>query len=119
MSARSTFIAHAIAAWLLAAIVAFLVVYSFPSPAVGFLGMVVVGLYIYYLVIQRELVQEEAADPLGASSLGAQVREQGRAMGHQPSPSIQALRFLKLFGFGLMAIGIGGGLYYLLYWVLS
>ena len=111
MSARYTLIARVIAAWLLAAIVACLVVYSFPYPAVGFFCMVGIGLCVCYFVVEDEMKLEEIPEP--------HVRERSRAGGYQPPLPIQALRFLYPFGVGLMTIGVGGGLYYLLRWVLS
>ena len=111
MSTRYKLIARMIAAWLLAAIVACLVVYRFPYPAFGFFAMVMIGLCVCYLVVDDEMKLKETPDP--------RERERNRGVGYQPPLPIEALRFLYPFGVGLMIIGVGGGLYYLLRWVLS
>ena len=113
MLARITLIALAISAWLLAAMAGVFAVYCVPYPAVGFAILVVSGLSICYLVASSELELEET------SGLSAEVREKSRALGYRPPPSIQTLRFLNQLGLGFMAVGVGGGLYYLFNWVLS
>lgn len=107
-------IALALSAWLLASAVAFLIV-AYTS----FFGIAFIGLVICYVSAQFELDSDRPVGSLATSFLGAQLRaerdlttEQRRSVRHQQSLSVQSARFFKHFGLGLMAIGLGGGIYY-------
>jgi hypothetical protein len=114
LSARSILIALALSAWLVASVVAFLIV-AYTS----FFGMAFIGLVICYVSAQFELDGDRPVGSLATSFLGAQLRaqldlpvEQRRSVSHEQSLSIQSARFFKFFGLGLMVIGLCGGLYY-------
>ena len=114
MSARSILIALALSAWLVASVVAFLIV-AYTS----FFGTAFIGLDICYVSAQFELDGDRPVGSLATSFLGAQLRaqrdlpvEQRRSVSHEQSLSIQSARFFKFFGLGLMVIGLCGGLYY-------
>jgi disulfide bond formation protein DsbB len=115
LSARSILIALAFSAWLVASVIAFLIV-----AYTGFFGMAFIGLIICYVSAQFELDGDRpVGSSLATSFLGAQLRaqrdlpaEQRRSIRHEQSLSIQSARFFKFFGLGLMVIGLGGGLYY-------
>jgi hypothetical protein len=114
VSARSILIAIALSAWLLASVVAFFIV-----AYMSFFGVAFIGLVICYVSAQFELDGDRPVGSLATSFLGAQLRaqqdltaEQRQSVRHAQSLAIQSARFFKLFGLGLMAIGLGGGLYY-------
>lgn len=107
MLARLASIALAVSAWLLAAIAGFVVVYGFPYRALCFGILVVSGLSICYLAAVGELRLEETR------GLEEELRGKRHVVGYQPPPSIHMLRFLNQLGLGFMAVGVGGGLYYL------
>jgi disulfide bond formation protein DsbB len=115
LSARSILIAIALSAWLVASIVAFLIV-AYTS----FFGIAFVGLVVCYVSAQFELDGERpVGSALATDFLGAQLRaqrdlpvEQRRSVNHEQSLSAQSARFFKFFGLALMVIGICGGLYY-------
>ena len=108
MLARLTLIAQAIAAWLLAAIAGFLVVRAYASPVFGLASLFLVGLGICFLAFMSEVEREATKDH------SAKELENRRALGYERPPLRQTLRFLNLLGLGFMAVGVGGGLYYLL-----
>src|SRR5215470_14319408 len=115
VSARSILIAIALSAWLLASIVAFFIV-----AYMSFFGVAFIGLVICYVSAQFELDSDRpVGSSIATSFLGAQVRaqeqlsaEQRQSVRHEQSLAMQSARFFKFFGLGLMAIGLGGGLYY-------
>jgi hypothetical protein len=115
VSARSILIAIALSAWLLASVVAFFIV-----AYMSFFGVAFIGLVICYVSAQFELDGDRpVGSPLATSFLGAQLRaqqdlsaEQRQSVRHEQSLALQSARFFKFFGLGLMAIGLGGGLYY-------
>jgi hypothetical protein len=114
VSGRSILIAIALSAWLLASIVAFFIV-----AYMSFFGVAFIGLVICYVSAQFELDSDRPVGSIATSFLGAQVRaqqelsaEQRQSVRHEQSLAIQSARFFKFFGLGLMAIGLGGGLYY-------
>ncbi|MPZ34445.1 MAG: hypothetical protein GEV13_26250 [Rhodospirillales bacterium] len=111
----------ALAAWLPASAAAFLMVSytSFLDAAVSFFGVAVIGLTVYYAIVQIRL--DEVPSALATSGLGAQLQaeqalpvEQRRSGSRQQSLSTEAMRFFKLVGLGLMVVGLCGGLYRLL-----
>ncbi len=71
MSARSILIALALSAWLVASVVAFLIV-AYTS----FFGMAFIGLVICYVSAQFELDGDRPVGSLATSFLGAQLRAQ-------------------------------------------
>ncbi len=115
VSGRSLLIAVALSAWLLASIVAFFIV-----AYMSFFGVAFIGLIICYVSAQFELDSDRpVGSSIATSFLGAQVRaqeqlsaEQRQSVRHEQSLAMQSARFFKFFGLGLMAIGLGGGLYY-------
>ena len=115
MSARSILTAIALSAWLLASVVAFFIV-----AYMSFFGVAFIGLIICYVSAQFELDSDRpVGSSIATSFLGAQVRaqeqlsaEQRQSVRHEQSLGMQSARFFKFFGLGLMAIGLGGGLYY-------
>jgi hypothetical protein len=115
VSARSMLMALALSAWLVASVVAFLIV-AYTS----FFGMAFIGLIICYVSAQFELDGDRpVGSSLATSFLGVQLQaqrdlpvEQRRSVSHEQSLSIQSARFFKFFGLGLMVIGFCGGLYY-------
>ena len=117
MSARSILIAIALSAWLLASVVAFLIV-----AYLSFFGVAFIGLVICYVSAQFELDGDRPVGSLATGFLGAQLRaqqdltaEQRQSVRHEQSLAIQSARFFKFFGLGLMVIGLCGGLYYQLW----
>lgn len=103
--------ALAFSAWILASAVAFLFV-AYTS----FFGVGVIGLIICAIAYRIEM--NDAPGALVTSDLGRQLQsardlplEQRRAVNHEKSLATQSLRFFKLFGLGLAAIGLCGGLY--------
>lgn len=115
MSARTILMAVVLSAWLVASLVAFLIV-----AYTTFFGIAFIGLVICYVSAQFELDGDRpVASPLTVSFLGAQLRaqeqmtsEQRHSVRHDQSLCMQSARFFKSFGFGLLIIGLGGGLYY-------
>jgi hypothetical protein len=114
LSARSILIALALSAWLLASVLAFLIV-AYTS----FFGIAFIGVVICYVSAQFELDADRPVGSLATSFLGAQLRaerdltvEQRRSVRHQQSLSVQSARFFKHFGLALMVVGFAGGLYY-------
>lgn len=115
MSARTVLMAVVLSAWLVASIVAFLIV-----AYTTFFGIAFIGLVICYVSTQFELDGDRpVANPLTISLLGAQLRaqeqmtaEQRRSVHHNQSLCFQSARFFKSFGFGLLVVGLCGGLYY-------
>jgi hypothetical protein len=107
--------ALALSAWIAASVVAFLIV-AYTS----FFGIAVIGLIICYISTQFELDGDRpVGSSLSTSFLGAQLRaqqelrpEQRRSVVHEQSLSMHSARFFKFFGFGLIVIGVCGGVYY-------
>ena len=111
MSARSLLIALALSAWILASAVAFLFVAYTSFFGIGVIGLIICG-------ISYRLETNDAPSALVTSDLGRQLQadrdlplEQRRAADHEKSLVKQSVRFFKLFGLGLAAIGLCGGLY--------
>lgn len=114
MSARSVLIAIGLAAWLVASVVALLIV-AYTS----FFGIAFVGLVVCYVSAQFELDGDRPVGSVATSFLGAQLRaeremtaEQRTSVRHERSLAAQSARFFKHFGLALMAIGLCGGVYY-------
>ena len=114
MSARTILVTIALSAWVLAAAAAFFIV-----AYTTFFGVAFVGLVICYVSFQFELDGDRPVGSLATTFLGAQLRaqqelteEQRRSVRHQQSLSIQSARLFKLFGLGLIVIGLAGGFYY-------
>lgn len=115
MSARTILVTIGISAWLLASAAAFVfVAYT------TFFGIAVIGLAICWIATQFEL---DGTAPVESSRnpgfLAAQVQarrdlspEQRLSVQHDQSLANQSARFFKLFGLGLVVIGLCGGLYY-------
>ena len=115
MSGKSILIAIALSGWLLASIVAFLVV-AYTS----FFGIGLIGLVLWFIATQFELDGDRpVATSFSASLLAAQVRarnemsrEQRAAQQHDDSLRAKSVRFFKHLGMGLTLIGVGGFLCY-------
>jgi hypothetical protein len=111
LSGRSILIAIALSAWILASAVTFLFV-AYTS----FFGIGVIGLIICYITFRIEM--DEVPSALATSDLGARLQaeqelplEQRRSVAHEKSLAMQSVRLFRLFGIGLAAIGLCGGLY--------
>ena len=115
MSGKSIVMAAVLSGWLIAAVLAFLVV-AYTS----FFGIGVIGILLWFICTQVELEEEgPVATGSTASLLVTQVRarremtrEQRAAQRHQQFLAVKATRFFKHLGMGLALIGFGGFLYY-------
>lgn len=115
MSGKSILTAIALGAWLLASVVAFLVV-AYTS----FFGIGLIGLVLWFISTQFELDGDQpVATSFSASLLAAQVRarsemsrEQRAAQRHDDSLRAKSARFFRHLGMGLTLIGVCGFLYY-------
>jgi|SRR3979490_2377796 hypothetical protein len=115
MSGKSVLIAIALSGWLLASVVAFLIV-AYTS----FFGIGLIGVVLWFICTQIELEEEgPVATGSTASLLAPQVRarnemsrEQRAAQRHEQSLAVKSARFFKHLGMGLALIGFGGFLYY-------
>ena len=115
MSGKSILTAIALSGWLLASILAFLIV-----AYTGFFGIGFVGVVLWFICAQVELEEDRPiATGSTASLLAPQVRarnemsrEQRDSQRHQQSLAMQSVRFFKHLGIGLTLIGFGGFLYY-------
>ena len=107
MSARTILITIGLSAWLLASAMVFLIV-SYTT----FFGVAVIGLAICYVSTRFEL--DEDASFLAVRQQGGRglPPEQRLSVHHEQSLANQSARFFKLFGLGLVVIGLCGGLYY-------
>ena len=115
MPGKSIVMAVVLSGWLIAAVLAFLVV-AYTS----FFGIGVIGILLWFICTQVELEEE---GPIGtgstASLLAPQIRarnemsrEQRAAARHEQSLTVKSTRFFKHLGMGLALIGFGGFLYY-------
>ncbi len=114
MYGRSVVVAIAVCGWLVASLVAFLVVAH-----TRFLGIGVIGLLLLFVCIRIELETDApAGGPFDTSLMASQVRtkrERSRAehaaARAENSLAVQSTRFFKNVGIGLALIGFGGFAY--------
>ena len=115
MPGKSIVMAVVLSGWLIAAILAFLVV-AYTS----FFGIGVIGILLWFICTQVEL-EEEGPIATGSTAglLAPQIRarnemssEQRAAVRHEQSLSTKSTRFFKHLGMGLSLVGFGGFLYY-------
>ena len=115
MSGKAILTAIALSGWLLASVVAFLVV-AYTS----FFGVGLIGVALWFVATQFELEEDRpVATGSTASLLASQVkarnemsREQRAAQRHEGSLRARSARFFKHLGIGLTLIGLAGFLYY-------
>jgi hypothetical protein len=115
MPGKSIVMAVVLSGWLIAAVLAFLVV-AYTS----FFGLGVIGILLWFICTQVELEEEgPVATGSTASLLAPQIkarnemsREQRAAQRHEQSLRGKSTRFFKHVGMGLALIGFGGFLYY-------
>jgi hypothetical protein len=115
MSGKSIAVTVAIMGWLLASLIAFVIV-----ALVGFFGVGVIGLLIAFISTQFELDSDGAvAGGIGSDLLARQIRaqremspEQRAARRTEKSLLAQSVNFFRYFGIGLVLIGFGGFAYY-------
>lgn len=115
MPAKSILMAIALSGWLLASILAFLIV-----AYTGLFGIGFVGVVLWFICAQVEL---EEGGPVATGSTASLIvsqvrarnemsREQHAAQRHERSLTEHSARFFKHLGMGLAVIGFGGFLYY-------
>jgi hypothetical protein len=115
MSGKTILTAIALSGWLLASVVAFLIVAYTSFFGVGFIGIV-----LWFVCAQLELEGDlPTATGSTASLLAPQLKarremsqEQRAAQRHEGSLAMKSARFFKHLGMGLTLIGLGGFLYY-------
>ena len=115
MSAKSILMAIALSGWLLASVLAFLIV-----AYAGFFGIGFIGVVLWFICAQVELEQDQPVATGSTASLVApqlkarneMSREQRAAQRHEQSLAVQSTRFFKHLGMGLALIGFGGFLCY-------
>lgn len=104
----------ALAGWMVAATLAFILVAH-----TGFFGVAAIGLVIAYVGTQVELdADRPVASSLSSGFLGAQLRaqetltaEQRAARRHERSLGAQSARFFRHLGLALLLIGLAGGVW--------
>jgi hypothetical protein len=111
MSAKSILMAIALSGWLLASILAFLIV-----AYAGFFGVGFIGIVLWFICAQVELEEDRpVATGSTAGLLAPQLRarnemsrEQRVAQRYEGFQALQSARFFKHLGMGLVLIGFGG-----------
>lgn len=95
--------------WLLAALIAFVVVTLF-----GFFGVGFLGLLIWFICTQVELESDAGARLFAAQTQARQdmPRAERTSQRHEQSPAGKSTRFFRAVGIGLTLIGFGGFLYF-------
>src|SRR6266851_6208121 len=115
MPGKSIVMAVVLSGWLIAAVIAFMIV-AYAS----FFGVGVVGLMIWFVSTRVDLEQEGAVG-IGVSPgfFARQVRQKAEmshaeraAFRDEKSLEAQSIRFFKHFGIALTLIGAGGFLYF-------
>ena len=109
---KSIVMAFVLSGWLIASVIAFLIV-----AYATFFGVAVIGLMIWFISTRVELEQEGGVTTVGASPdfLARQVQARQkmsraeRAAWHgRQMLELKSTRFFKYLGFGLTAIGLAG-----------
>ncbi len=112
MSGKSILMAFALSAWLIASMIAFMIV-----AYTTFFGIAVIGLMIWFVSTRVEMEEEGgvAGTAFSPSLLARQVetrsqmsRAERAALQSKRSLASQSIRFFKLLGVGLTLIGFGG-----------
>jgi len=115
MSGRTILTAIALGGWLMASVLAFLVV-AYAS----FFGVGVIGLVLWFICTRIELEGDHPVATGSTTSLLAlqlrarheMSREQRAAQRQEQSLAMQSVRFFRHLGMALTAIGFGGFLCY-------
>jgi len=115
MPIKSILMAIALAGWLVAGVIAFMVV-AYTS----FFGVAVVGLVLWFICTRFELEEEGVVGNISTTSLLASQlrarnelpREQRAAQRHAHSLAMQTAHFFRNLGIALTLIGAAGFLWY-------
>ena len=115
MSGKSIVIAIAACGWLVASLLAFLVVAH-----TGFFGIGFIGLLLWFVCTRIELEKDfPVGGAFDTSLMALQLKEQRErsraeraAAREEISLAVQSARFFKHMGIGLVLIGFGGFVYY-------
>jgi hypothetical protein len=118
MHGRTIALAVAACGWLVASLIAFVLVVS-----LGFAGVGLIGLLVWFVCVRIELEKDAAVGSgwtphLIGSQHEARERlspEQRAAWREEQSLGLQSTRFFKHLGIGLTLIGAAGFLYFQLY----
>jgi hypothetical protein len=111
MHGRTIVLAVAALGWLIASLVAFVLVASF-----GFFAIGLIGLLLWFICVRIELEKDAAVGSGWTPHLiGSQHEARERMSGderanwrHEQSVGLQSTRFFKHLGMGLTAIGAAG-----------
>jgi len=115
MPVKSIIMAIALSGWLVAGVIAFLIV-AYTS----FFGIAVVGLVIWFVCTRFELEEDGVVGNISTASLLASQlrarrelpREQRAAARHAHSLALQSAHFFRNLGIALTLIGVAGFLWY-------
>jgi hypothetical protein len=115
MHGRTIVLAIAACGWLVASLIAFVLVTSF-----GFFAVGVIGLLMWFICVRIELEKDAAVssgwahqliEPQHRAREGMSDDERARQR-HEQSLAMQSGRFFRHLGMGLTAIGASGFLYF-------
>jgi hypothetical protein len=108
MSGKSVALAVAAVGWLLASLLAFVIV-----TLVGFFGIGLIGLLIWFICTRVELEADGGESLFGAQHQTRQdmTSAERASYRHEQSLAHQSTRFFKNLGIGLTVIGFAGFLY--------
>ena len=113
---RGRTIALAVAAcgWLVASLIAFVLVASF-----GFFAIGLIGLLLWFICVRIELEQDAVSSGWTPHLIVSQHQARERMSGderaslrHEQSVALQSVRFFRHLGIGLTLIGAAGFLYF-------
>lgn len=115
MEGRTIALAVAALGWLVAGVIAFVLVASF-----GFFAIGLIGLLLWFICVRIDLEKDAAVGSGWTPHLiGSQHEARERMSGdermrwrHEQSLGLQSVRFFEHLGIGLTAIGTGGFLYF-------
>ena len=115
MEGRTLAIAVAALGWLVASLIAFVLVASF-----GFFAIGLIGLLLWFICVRIELEKDAAVGSGWTPHLiGSQHQERERMSGderarwrHEQSLGLQSVRFFKHLGIALTLIGAAGFLWF-------
>jgi hypothetical protein len=115
MPVKSVLMAIALAGWLVAGVIAFMVV-AYTS----FFGVAAVGLVLWFICTRFELEEDGVVGNISTTSLLASQlraknelpREQRAAQRHAHSLAMQTAHFFRNLGLALTLIGVAGFLWY-------
>jgi len=115
MHGRTIALAVAACGWLVASLIAFVLVASF-----GFFAMGFIGLLLWFICVRIELEKDAAVSSGWTPHIMASQHEARERMSdderanwrHEQSLALQSARFFKHFGMALTLIGAAGFLYF-------